>query len=116
MALKLKDGDYIPNGTGGLVRTDGTAETLLREAVFRLTARRESFPFLPELGSSLWKLGRLGASQRPAAAKQYVTDALRELTDVSVTDVSLTESGGTGALNVTLVCADQTYTVTLDAE
>ena len=48
----LRDGDYVPNGFGGFTRLYGTQEVLAR-ALFRLTCRRGSFPFLPELGSRL---------------------------------------------------------------
>ena len=60
MGLSLREGDYVPDGTGGLRRTGGQ-EALLERVLFRLTARRGSFPFLPELGSRLWQLGQLPA-------------------------------------------------------
>ena len=46
----LRDGDYAPNGFGGFTRLSGAQEVLAR-ALFRLTCRKGSFPFLPELGS-----------------------------------------------------------------
>ena len=52
MGLSLRNGDYVPDGTGGLRRTEGR-EALLEQVLFRLTARRGTFPFLPELGSRL---------------------------------------------------------------
>ena len=55
MAAKLRDGDYIADGLGGVVRTEGT-EALLQRVLFRLTARRGTFPFWETLGSQLWKL------------------------------------------------------------
>ena len=58
MGLSLRNGDYVPDGTGGLRRTEGR-EALLEQVLFRLTARRGTFPFLPELGSRLWQLGQL---------------------------------------------------------
>ena len=57
MGLSLRNGDYVPDGTGGLRRTEGR-EALLEQVLFRLTARRGTFPFLPELGSRLWQLGQ----------------------------------------------------------
>ena len=36
-------------GPGGLAETEGS-EALLQNVLFRLTARRGSFPFWPELG------------------------------------------------------------------
>lgn len=56
MELKIRNGDYIADGIGGERRADG-AEALLERALFRLSVRRGSFPFLPELGSELYRLG-----------------------------------------------------------
>ena len=53
MGLSLRNGDYVPDGTGGLRRTEGR-EALLEQVLFRLTARRGTFPFLPELGDLLY--------------------------------------------------------------
>ena len=39
MELWLRDGDYVPDGRGGLVRSEG-AEALLQRVLFRLCARR----------------------------------------------------------------------------
>ena len=92
MGLSLRNGDYVPDGTGGLRRTEGR-EALLEQVLFRLTARRGTFPFLPELGSRLWQLGQLPAARRQSAAEQYVAEALAE-EDVAVTAVRLAEAGG----------------------
>ena len=64
MELKLRNKDYVPDGQGGFVRCLGW-EGVLAEALFRLSCRRGSFPFLPELGSRLYLLGR--ADRRGAA-------------------------------------------------
>ena len=53
--LLLRDGDYVPDGQGGLRRAEGT-DGLLQRVLFQLSARRGSFPFLPELGSRLYAL------------------------------------------------------------
>lgn len=78
MELKLKKGDYVPDGLGGFCRCTG-AEGLLAEALFRLTCRRGSFPLMPELGSRLYLLGREKAGNRPAAARQAAEEALAGL-------------------------------------
>ena len=75
MELKLQNGDYVPDGVGGLLRVEGR-EALLQRAVFKLTARRGAFPFLPELGSRLHRLGKVPPAQRQAAAAQYAAEAL----------------------------------------
>ena len=79
MGLSLRNGDYVPDGTGGLRRTEGR-EALLEQVLFRLTARRGTFPFLPELGSRLWQLGQLPAARRQSAAEQYVAQVTVGLT------------------------------------
>lgn len=48
MGLCLRNGDYVPDGRGGLRQAEGQ-EALLERVLFRLTARRGTFPFLPEL-------------------------------------------------------------------
>ena len=99
MGLSLRNGDYVPDGTGGLRRTEGR-EALLEQVLFRLTARRGTFPFLPELGSRLWQLGQLPA-RRQSAAEQYVAEALAAEPGLTVEQVILTESGG-GRAQVTV--------------
>ena len=93
MGLSLRNVDYVPDGTGGLRRADGQ-EALLERVLFRLTARRGTFPFLPEMGSWLWRLGQLPAAQRQSAAEQYVAEALAPEEGLAVDQVTLTESGG----------------------
>ena len=98
----MKNGDYLPDGIGGEQRVDGT-EALLARALFRLRVRRGSFPFLPALGSELYRLGNEKPSARASAAKQYAADALAEETALTVEDVELTERGdGILALRVLL--------------
>ncbi len=46
MEAKLFNGDYIPDGLGGVARCKG-ADALLERVLFRLTARRGQFPRLP---------------------------------------------------------------------
>ena len=93
MELKLEQGDYVPDGAGGFETLDG-AQALLARVLFRLTARRGQFPFLPEMGSRLWQLGQLAAAQRQSAVEQYVAEALAPEPGLAVEQVTLTESGG----------------------
>ena len=113
MELELKNGDYAADGAGGLRRVWGR-EALLQRVLFRLTARRGTFPFWESLGSRLWVLGRVPAQERPAAARQYVTEALAE-EPVSVRDVTL-EPDGQGAASVTarLRCEGEDLPVTVE--
>ena len=61
MELKLVNGDYLPDGRGGLEQAE---EEILQRALSRLTARRGSFPFLPEFGSRLCLLGAVAPLAR----------------------------------------------------
>ena len=99
----LRNGDYVPDGLGGFQRQSGS-EALLSRALYLLTARRGAFPFLPELGSELYRLGHEKPSARAAAAKLYTAAALAEETALTVEDVELTERGdGVMALRVLLM-------------
>ena len=85
----LRDGDYVPNGFGGFTRLYGTQEVLAR-ALFKLTCRRGALPFLPELGSRLYDLGRQKPSEREQAARIYCAEALRAM-DVELADGTVTQ-------------------------
>ena len=102
----LRDGDYVPNGFGGFTRLYGAQEVLAR-ALFRLTCRRGSFPFLPELGSRLQELGREKPSAREAAAKIFCASALRDM-ELEVDDVRLTQlPDGHARMEVWLTVQDE---------
>ena len=113
MELELQNGDYVPNGTGGLHRLEGT-RALVQRVLFRLKARRGSFPFWDSLGSRLWQLGRLPARERQAAARQYVEEALAGETGLRVESVELAQgSDGTALLTVVLTRGEDPLAVTL---
>lgn len=101
MERKLKNGDYIPSEKGGLTVVTGT-DALLQRVLFRLTARRGAFPFLPQLGSKLYLLPREKPSARQALAMQYAVQALEEETEVKVTGVTVKERDGVLDLTVAL--------------
>ncbi len=92
MELKIKNGDYVLDGKGSLQRLSGSAE-LVQRVLYKLTARREKFPFIPQLGSELYQMGGLVARERNSAAEQAVREALKDETELEVTAVQLTESG-----------------------
>ena len=98
MELKLENGNYLPDGHGGLQQAE---EELLQRVLSRLSARRGSFPFLPDFGSRLYLLGLAAPSVREAAAERYVTEALAPEKDLKVERVRLWEDG---SLTVTLTC------------
>lgn len=111
--LVIRDGDYVPDGAGGLKRAEGR-EALLERVLFRLTARRGQFPFLEDLGSRLWQLGRVGAAGRQAAAEQYVAEALADEPGLAVEAVTLTREEERGFLTVELTYQGEALSVTLE--
>ena len=113
MELMLRNGDYVSDGAGALRRAQGR-EALLQRVLFRLTARRGMFPFLPDLGSDLWRLGRSAPAARQAAAEQYVAQALAA-EDVTVDAVTLTDLGdGHMAVRAEMTWDGETLSVTLE--
>lgn len=113
MELKLVDGDYVPDGTGGLCQLSGGEEVLAR-VLYRLTARRGGLPFLPNLGSRLHLILREKPSARQALATQYVAEALKEETDLKVTDVELSDTGERAELTVQLDWQGEPLSVTVE--
>lgn len=86
--LKIKDGDYVFDGVGGAVQVKGQ-DALLQRVLFKLTARRGGFPFLENLGSTLYALGSVPASQRQSAAAAAVVQALADEENLQVEQVEL---------------------------
>ena len=75
--IRLEQGDQVPDGAGDFVRVQG-AQALLQRVLFRLSAKRGAFPFLPRLGSQLHRLARESAGDRQALCEQYVRQALED--------------------------------------
>lgn len=111
MELKLQNGDYVPDGVGGLQRVQGQ-EALLQRVLYKLTARRGQFPFREDLGSRLWQMGQLSPAKREAAAAQYVAEALSDEPQLRVQDTALTWGTSGAELTVTLSYAGTALTVT----
>ena len=115
MGLLLQDRDYASDGNGGVaVVQDG--EELLGEVLFRLTARRGSFPFLPGLGSQMHLLRRAKPSERENLALQYAVEALEDLTEVTVTGASVQQEGGAFRISVDLLWQGTWLAVTAQLE
>ena len=87
MELMVRDGDYLPDGQGSYRRAQG-GEELLQRVLWKLSIPRGSFPFLPQLGSELYRLGRSSPSQREGLAR-----ALADEPNLTVTGVTLEEDG-----------------------
>lgn len=115
MELMIQNGDYVPDGAGGLCRVGGQ-KALLQRVLFRLTARRGSFPFWEELGSRLWQLGQMPVSSRQTAAKQYVTEALAEEPELTVEQVTLLQNGNRAFLTVELAYQGELLSITMDLQ
>lgn len=88
MSIQMNGKDYAVAGSTVVSVTGGNA--LLGDILFRLSARRGSFTLMPELGSRMYLLCREKTSNREALARQYAVEALEELADVTVTDVTVT--------------------------
>ncbi|BAK99095.1 hypothetical protein OBV_18970 [Oscillibacter valericigenes Sjm18-20] len=86
--LKIRDGDYVFDGVGGAVRVKGR-DALLQRVLFKLTARRNGFLFLDNLGSTLHTLAGITASQRQSAAEAAVAQALADEENLQVEQVEL---------------------------
>ena len=65
-SVVLRNGDYVPDGRGGLRRAEGQEAPAGAGAV-PADGPPGDLPFLPELGSRLWQLGQL--SPPPAAER-----------------------------------------------
>lgn len=115
MELFLKDGDYLPNGRGGLRRAVGREE-LLQRVLWKLTARRGGFPFLPELGSRLFTLTRHKPSDWPGLAEEYVTEALADEPDLRLDGVEVSREGEVLCVTVRLNWQGEDLTVTVGVE
>ena len=100
MAMRLVEGDYVPNAWGGFETVSG-GDALLQRIFFKLKARRGSFPLLPELGSRLYLLSRERPSGRRAAAEMYVREALADEPDLALTELTVTERDGELTLDMT---------------
>lgn len=90
--LRIADGDYVCPG-GSAERLTGSG-ALIQRVLYRLTARRGMFPFLPTLGSTLYRLGAAPPNERASAAEAAVREALAEEAELSVDRVTLSDMGG----------------------
>lgn len=109
MHLKMRNKDYVANGTGGFLRTEGTG-LQLEQALFLLTARRGGFPLLPEVGSRLYLLPSEKPSSREAVARTYAQEALDPL-GLTVNNVTIRQGEN---LEVTVEVSGQGEKSTLE--
>ena len=107
----LREGDYVPNGEGGFSAATGAAEVLER-VLWKLTVKRGSFPFLPELGSRLHLLSRVPAGEREALAAQYAAEALAD-EEAVIRETKLTWEGETAMLTLRMDWQGEELTATV---
>ena len=88
MEARLENGDYLPDGRGGLEQAE---EEILQR----------------ELGSRLYLLGTLAPAARSLAAERYVTEALA----AEALTVEAVRLGEDGSLTVTLRSGERSYRV-----
>ncbi len=93
MAMKLLDGDYVPDEWGGFETVTGEEE-MLQRICFKLKARRGAFPLMPDLGSRLYLLTREKETNRKNAARQYIHEALADETELEIDTIDLYENDG----------------------
>lgn len=110
--LQMTQGDFVPDGAGDFCRLEGS-DALVQRVLFKLTARRGMFPFLPRLGSRLHTLGREKASARQALCLQYVQEALEDEA-VTVTGVDCSDGAGQAHVTVYLRWQGEALEVTAD--
>lgn len=113
MERKLINGEYVPNGAGGLTTLEGAQEVLAR-VLFSLTARRGGLPFRPNLGSRLYQVLREKPSARQALAAQYAAEALEEETDLKLSGVEWQDTEDGGRVVVRLEWRGETLTAQVD--
>lgn len=92
MSLLMEHRDYVK--VGGAVAGVSGGEAVVNEVLFRLTARRGSYPLMPQLGSRLYLLSREKPSDWQVLARRYAEEALAELSDLTVKKANVTQSGG----------------------
>lgn len=114
MELLMKGGDYVPDGQGGVMAVSGTEELLAR-VLFRLTARRGAFPFLPRLGSRMYLLRGAKPGQWESLARQYAAEALADEGELAVTGATVRPEGDRLWVDVSLSRRGQALTVTAQA-
>lgn len=115
MSLLLKQRDYVADGNGGVaVVRDG--EALVNEALFRLTVRRGSFPFLPGLGSRMYQLPREKSSVWETLARQFAAEALAGLDGVTVNGAQVERQDDWLLVSVALLWQGTRLSVTVQLE
>lgn len=110
--LILREGDYVPDGRGGFTAFHG-ADEVLERILWKLTVKRGSFPFLPELGSRLHLLNKVPVKERETMAAQYVHEALAD-EEVTIREAKLIREGERSLLKLKLDRQGEELTATME--
>jgi phage baseplate assembly protein W len=113
LELKLENGRYIAGTRRGLDTVSGNDE-LCQRVGMKLSARRGAYPLMPNYGSRLYTLSGIKPSQREAAAKQFIAEALEDEENLVIGEVSITErENGSVLLEVSLSVGDTDLNVSV---
>lgn len=105
--------DYATDERGCIMSVTGE-NALLSDVLFCLTARRGSFPLLPEFGSRMYLLRNAKPSLRTVLARQYAAEALADRDDLTVTDACVTVSGESLTVRIELTRQGEGLSVELE--
>lgn len=87
MDMRIQNGDFVPDRRG-IPRSCSGCEEVINRVLLALTARRGGFAKLPRFGSRLYQL-RGGSQERmDSEAAVMVREALEEVDEVTVGEVS----------------------------
>lgn len=115
MELKFVNGDYVPDkerGTG--FETVTGVDEVLQRVLFKLKIQRGSFPFIPELGSDLWKIHREKKSNRESAAYQYIAEALKDERMLSIQNVTVSDVDDGIKIDVKLLYEGESASISIE--
>lgn len=100
MDLALFNGDFLCDSRGFPIEISGTDE-LLQQAILRLSIKKGSFAYDRNLGSKLYKLNPLEENLKSKAAS-LIKEALNDMENVSLDDVSVISENNSLILNISL--------------
>ena len=112
MELKLTDGNYSARLGGGFVSVSG-ADELAQRVEMKLRARRGGFPLMPNFGSRLYSLSTVKPSDREAAARQFVAEALSDEPGLTLEELNISFNNDTMLLDMQFSYSDDTLSVSM---
>lgn len=98
MDTQIKDGDFVLDGRGRPVVVTGLKE-ILQQIMIRLTVKKGSFVYNPNLGSDLYKLYQY-SSELESRAFLMVHEAISDMEDVFLENVTITQDDNDSLTNL----------------